>query len=215
MNCFYDILINLNDNRVFRFYEWSKKDPIIHIKKIPIFKIKTKDFKILASCNILVQKDFLDSIYKVTESYEKDNKYIDYIALFTDENNSIVLEFNSNGESISRSMLLLDEELDLLEIAHSLKSSSIEYQIINKINQGNTLRQIDELNRILEIEIKTLYKEKNFLKLRYLYNEVVGIDDNNIDKIYNKLLNIINSDLNDDHLKLYNIIKLSYKHLST
>ena len=215
MNYFYDVLINLNDDRVFKFYEWNRDDPIIHLKKIPIIKINTAIFKTIAEYSIKVNRYFLDSIFLTTEYYEKKLTNIEYMALFTDTKNAIVLEFNKNGESIARSSLLLEAELDLLEISQSLKRTNLDFKKLNKINMSHGIRQLEDLNRVLEIEINTLYEMKNKSKLRYLYNEITGKDEDNIEVLYKAFLNILQSDFNDNHFKLYNIIKLSYKRLST
>ena len=215
MNYFYDLLINLNDDEAFKFYEWNKNDNIIHLKKIPVFKITNKDLKIFLSYNIQVEQDFLNLIKNKTESYEQNSEPIMYMALFTDENNSILLEFNSQGKSIYRSSLLLEEELDLLEISYSLKKESLSYEKLEKLAVKDEIRQVREANRFLSLEINSLYEEENFSKLRYLYNEIFNEDSNNLEEIHTKLLDLIKSDFQESHLKLLKIIELSYKHLST
>ena len=42
MNYIYDILINLQKN-LYDFYEWNLSDDIMHVRKIPLIKIKTCD----------------------------------------------------------------------------------------------------------------------------------------------------------------------------
>lgn len=214
MNYFYDLLINLNDNEAYKFYEWNKDDEIIHLKKVPVFKISSRDLNNLMRYRIKIAKAFLELIYNRTENYDQNLKYIEYMALFTDENNSILLEFNSEGESIYRSYLLLEEELDLMEISYSLPREEISYTKLNNLNTLKDTRQIRDLQKFLEIEVNTLHDQKDTLKMRYLYNEITNKDESDQDKLYDCLINIIKSDFNNNHLKLYNIIKLSYKHLS-
>ena len=214
MNYFYDLLINLNDEVAYRFFEWNKDDNIIHLKKIPIFKISHHDLKTFLNYNIQVDQDFLDSIYNKTESYEKKAKYILYMALFTDENNTIVIEFNEKGKSIARSYLLLEEELDLLEMAYTLKKEEISYQKLKPIIQDNEVRQIREMQKFLNVEIDSLYEEKNLPKMRYLYNEILSEDEKDFEKLYQGLKKVIQSEFSDYHLRLLEIIKLSYNHLS-
>ncbi len=215
MNFFYDLLINLNDSVAFKFYEWSKDDSFIHLKKTPIFKINTKDLKVFLTYNIKVEQNFLDLIYNKTESYDPNNKLIEYMALFSDEHNCLLIEFDKEGNSIYRSGLLLEEELDVLEISYSLKKETINYEKKEPLNISSDLRQVRKVKHFLELEIKTLYQEKNISKLRYLYNEVLNQDNNDLESIYQTLINIIKSDFNESHLKLLEIVKLSYKHLST
>ena len=38
MTYIYDILLNFNEE-YYEFYDWNKEDTIVHIKKIPIYKI--------------------------------------------------------------------------------------------------------------------------------------------------------------------------------
>ena len=212
MNYFYDLLINLSDDVPYNFFEWNKNDDIMHLKKIPVFKINTNDLKNFLSFNIKVGEEFLKDIENKTEGYDKN--LIKYMALFTDNNNSLVLEFNEDGKAIARSKLLLEEQLDLMEIAYSLKRITINYKKLDLINQNDELRQIKELKHFLNLEIKTLYENNNLSKLRYLYNEVFNQDNKDLLSIYKDLKKEINKQFNENHLKLIDIIKLSYKHLS-
>ena len=215
MKYFYDVLVNMNDERTLFFYEWDKNDDIIHLKKIPVFKTNTKDLKNMLLYNISVNESFLSMIHKKTETYDDKNKIIDYMALFTDSNSSIVLEFNADGTSICRSNLLLEEELDLIELSYSLKKEKINYTKKEKIIRNESIRQVEKLQNFLKIELDTLMCNKNILKMRYLYNEVTDKDESDINHLYKKLLDIIKSDFNESHLHLYDLIKLSYKHLSS
>lgn len=213
MNYFYDLLINLNDDKAYEFYEWDQNDSIIHLKRVPIIKLNTLDFQNLLLNQIMVNQEFLDLIYNKTESYDKCSKF-DYMCLFTDENSSLIIEFNKEGKSICRSKILLEEELDLLEIAYSLPKESIDYICTEKIENDLQLRQEIKIKKFLITEINTLYDEKNKKKLIYLYKEVTNQDENNIDVIKNYLIDFIKKDFEESHLKLYEIIKLSYKKLS-
>lgn len=42
MNYMYDVLLNFNDFP-YDIFEWNKDDKINHIRKIPLFKLKTTD----------------------------------------------------------------------------------------------------------------------------------------------------------------------------
>ena len=61
MTYIYDILVNFSDN-LYEFYEWNKKDKIIHIKRIPLIKVKSKVMEELCFNNIKVDKKFLELI---------------------------------------------------------------------------------------------------------------------------------------------------------
>ena len=215
MNYFYDLLVNLNDENAYFFYEWDKNDNIIHLKKIPIIKIDHDDFKNFISSQIIVEQSFLNLIYNKTETYDKEAKFVEYMALLTDGNNSIVIEFNNIGLSISRSYLLLEEELDLLELAYSLPKDEFSYKMTYKIVKRNGIRQEENIRNFLLREIDTLYNDKNKEKLKYLYNEMTNSVLYDLDELRDKFISTIKKDFNKSHLNVYEIIKLSYNGLST
>ena len=82
----YDIVLNLLDgNRIYEPFEWSNKDNIEHIKKIPMVRISSNFLSDIILNNVTVNKDFLQSIYRKAEVYsDKDTNVIDYACLFTD-----------------------------------------------------------------------------------------------------------------------------------
>ena len=51
MNYYYDIILNWNEGQEYEFYEWNDTDYLELIKKIPLIKIKHKDF-----LNVLTNK---------------------------------------------------------------------------------------------------------------------------------------------------------------
>lgn len=212
MNYFYDLLVNLNE-RLYEFYEWEKDDEIIHLKKIPIFKISKEDLLSFTNNDIKVNKEFIQSIHQKAESYEK-NTDINNIVLFANNIGTLVLEFDKQGNSIYRSKLLLEEELEVLEYLYSLKLTKIDYQIVKPLRHNNEIRQIRHIKRFIETEINSLCQNHNISKLKYLYSEITSNNCENFEKIKKELDDIIKSDFSYSHLKLYNIIKLSYKHLS-
>ena len=61
----YDILLNFKNN-FFDFFEWNKSDDIVHIRKIPIIKIKSEDlFNIKNNC-VKIDNSFLEKIENKT-----------------------------------------------------------------------------------------------------------------------------------------------------
>ena len=68
MNYMYDVLLNFNDFP-YDIFEWNKDDKINHIRKIPLFKLKTADLSNLINKNVRLDNDFLNKIYKKTELY--------------------------------------------------------------------------------------------------------------------------------------------------
>ena len=51
MNYIYDILLNFK-KEFFEFYEWNLNDDIIHIRKIPVFKVRKNQLYDFKNCNL-------------------------------------------------------------------------------------------------------------------------------------------------------------------
>ena len=82
----YDILVNLIDSeRVYEFFEWSTKDDIEHIKKIPLVKVSSHFLDNAIKHTIVIENELLNDIYQKTEVYHKDKvSVIDYVCLILD-----------------------------------------------------------------------------------------------------------------------------------
>ena len=91
-----------------------------------------------------------------------------------------------------------------------MKDTDIKYEIIEKLQIDNTLRQISEAKKLILLEINHLYQEKEIAKLKYLYYEYKKENVDNMEYIYESILKDINGSFNEEILKLYYIIKLSY-----
>jgi len=211
MNFFYDIILNWSEDNAYLFYEWCDTDPLELTKKIPLVKIKHKAFLDIASNKIRVDGEFLNLIKDKTiisgRSIVNDVKYA---CLFTDNKNVRAIEFNQEGESVSFSNLLIDDELNVLEVAYDIKETPFNYEIISKNLSSKVLRQELDAKKLINLEINSLYDNKDFAKLRYLYYEYKKETLDNIEEIYNNIKDSIDNNFNEDILKLYYIIKLSY-----
>lgn len=211
MNYYYDIILNWSENIPYSFYEWNDFDYLELIKKIPFIRIKHKNLIDIWSNNIKISPEVLNNIKdKTLVSGKVSICKIDYACLFTDNKNVIAIEFNEKGESINRSKLLIDDEMNALEVSYSLKEEEIEYEILKKIEEEKTLRQISEAKKLISLEINNLYKNKELSKLRYLFYEYKGEKSEDINKIYNTLNEELESNFNEDFFRIYDIIKLSY-----
>ena len=211
MNYYYDIILNWNEENAYEFYEWNDFDYLELIKKIPLIKVKHKTFLDLTENIVKVDSDFLELIKEKTLVSDRKNlKKIEYACLFTDTKNAIAIEFNEEGVSISRSKLLVDDELNVLEVIYGIKETNINMEAIRKIKIDNTLRQIKEAQKLILMEINNLYQKKEIDKLRYLYYEYKKENIDDINYIYESIKNDFKKDFNEDILKLYYIIKISY-----
>ena len=211
MNYYYDCLLNWNEQEAYEFYEWNDYDYLELIKKIPLVKVKHKVLLDFIQNSVKVDKEFLEMIKDKTLVSDKKNfKRIEYASLFTDTKNVIALEFNEEGLSISRSNLLIDDDLNILEVIYGIKETTFDYEIIKKIEMNQTLRQEKEAKKLILLEINNLYQNKEIDKLKYLYYEYKKENINDIDYIYEQIKNDLERKIDQDILKLYHIIKLSY-----
>ena len=93
---------------------------------------------------------------------------------------------------------------------YGMKEINLNIEILEKIEETNTIRQIEEARKMIELEIKNLYEQKDKNKLKYLYYEYKKEKTDDISYIYESIMNDCHTKFNEDILKLYYIIKLSY-----
>ena len=192
------------------------KDNLEHIKRMPLFKIDPNLFDNILDYDFKVDEEFLNKINNLGEKYTNTSvEKISYSSIFTDGVRAIAIEFSEEGESVYRSRLLLDEEQDVIIISNKL----LEYKLNiirgrKRINQKFITRLESDIKKLLTIEIKNSYKNGNFDKLKYLYFEFFGKEQDNIDIAYKKLIESIDKEINYNHNKLYEVIKLSYQNKS-
>jgi len=213
----YDMILNwIDGDKVYEFFEWELSDNIEHIKRIPLFKVDTKLFDEISCYDFEVDQDFLSKIYNLTEQYTNDKiEKIKYATIFTDGVRATAIEFDDNGLSTFRSRLLLDEEQDVIILSNKL--SCYELNIVEKRKKNDdmfTTRLEQNIKKMLTIEINDTYKKGNFDKLKYLYFEFFGKEQDDMDVMHKNLLSSIEKEINYNHNKLYEVIKLSYQNKS-
>ena len=216
MTYIYDILLNFN-NDFYEFYEWEKSDNIIHIKKIPIYKVNTNFLEDLIVKKIIIDDPIKFEILNKTELFDnKKNKTIKSACLFTDTYRIIGVLLNEDGLVTKISDLLLDEAADTIEIAKRCKLVSITYNIIGTKKSYNFLtRKEVKIKKYLCKEIKNAYLENDITKLEYLYFEYFDKISSNQEKICEELLETFKLELTSKHMKLYELVKLANtKHLT-
>ncbi len=199
----YDILLNFKDE-LYDFYDWNKNDNIIHIRKIPLIKIKEKDLVNIKNNNVKFDEETLNQIKDKAEIFTpKISKKIEYMTLLSDGNYVIGLQIE--GKKIKKSSLLIDEELDILEDVNNLDFMNINYKIINKgINNELKTRKQRETEKFIKKGINKIKNDEE--KLKYLYYECFDKKEENKEKILHKMLNNINN--LDVNKKIYNFLKL-------
>lgn len=212
MTYIYDILVNFS-SELYEFYEWSKKDKLIHLKKIPIIKVKSKVMDDLCFNNIKIDKKVLNLIFNMTEKY--DFKKIKYASIFTDGERVLTIEFNEKGEIKNRSKLLLEDEDEVNNYILRCETTDIDYKVLNKYNYMNNLtRKESNIRNILLKDLKISYKKANYQKISYMYFEFFNKKKDNIEDMYNELLESITNNFNKNHLELYNVLLLEMGKIS-
>jgi len=204
MNYIYDLLLNFNE-KIYDFYDWNKTDKIIHIKKIPIFKISSSKMNIIKNNKISFEDSFLEKIYRKTEEFmNRKNKYIDYACLFTDGLEVIGININ---KKITYSKLLIDEEAEVINMSLHMNEKNIEIKTIGKKEKElfKTRKEIEQINETKNIFNKIL-KENNDEKLKYLYYECFDKKTDSVNEIIDTFnLEIENKNIINKINNFYNI----------
>lgn len=201
MNYIYDIYLNLNET-LYDFFDWNKNDKLIHIKKIPVIKVNEEIMKTLFHYNIKIDKELLIQIYNKTEIWNM-NENINYCSLFASNTDIIAIYFNEDGNSIKKSGLFIDEELEVLEITNKLNEKNLNFTILNKQkNIFKTRKQIKEENFITK-ELKNM--EDN--RLNYIYFECFGKREKNKKIILDNIKKLQKN--SKVYKNLYDILKLT------
>lgn len=168
MNYVYDILVNFNEN-LYDFYDWNLNDPVTHIRRIPIYKVTSKQFYEIKNYQVKFDSKFLEAIKNRTEFFSGRNiKIMKYAFLLTDGLDIMGIFI---GDSIKYTSLQMDEELDILE-DFRFKESHLDYQITSAKNAMilKTRYQIEQINKMRQ-KLNDLIKENNISKIQYIYYE--------------------------------------------
>lgn len=208
MHFYFDLLVNL-DETMWEFYEWDKNDNIVLIKKIPILKINENDFKTIYSNNGSIDQNFLEKYQNKTiiKGFKKNSTML----LLTTGKNCLVIEINKKGNIITRSKLMIEDEINCLEKAKIFKEVKIPFKKNNKIIFRKDFRQGEKEKKIIKTELKTLYNNKNLLKCSYLYYEWFGILENDFEKMLTKCFKELEKPYSLKIHHISNLIKISYK----
>lgn len=208
MNYVYDLVLNYCDlNHFYEFYEWDSMDELTYIQEIPIFRIHDFQMNDLLNSYFKISPDFLKKIYKKTVTIQG---VIPYSVLFTDSFRTYAFQFDNDGSLIKKSSLLIDEEGDVMEEVGHLELISLDYEIIKKCSYISFFtRHEKKIQSYLLDEIKSLYENKNYDEIDFLYQEYFSEDKSIYEKYY-YLMDQIQNHYCQDYSRLYDIIKLTY-----
>ena len=138
MNFYYDILVNLEED-FYEFYEWEKNDPIIAIKKTPLFKVNHKVIVDFLTYDITLDEELTINILEKTICKNQKEKL--NALLISDTKTSLFVEVNDKGQVIFKSKLLVEDENNINEIVNALKESDLKYHVGKKVFKNKLLRQ--------------------------------------------------------------------------
>lgn len=209
----YDILLNFKINEIIDFFDWDILDDIYYVKKIPIFRVNSKLIKDLFNKKVVLDELFVNKIFNKTD-YKSDDKNKDnYLCLLSDAKNVIGIKLQEDGELIGLSVLLPEDEIEVLTIVDQVDLSRINYYIKKDKNLScNFLtRNESKIQKNLINEIENLYTKNEIDKLSYYYYECFNMQGDSKDDIYKELMSSIVNNFNIKHVKLYELIKLSYQ----
>lgn len=210
MYYYYDILLNFQDDRIlYEFYEWEESDDIDFVKKMPLFRISTSNLKDLLKYKVKFSMELLNEIKNKT-ILKSSSKNLKNTFLVCDTKDALAIELNNEGVVISRSKLLLADEINLNEIMFTMKESKLKYEKLEKYEKRKEIRQIEKIKKLINCEINTLYESKNLSKLKYLYYEWFNTLIDDIDKIYSDMKSDLNHSFNENQEEIYYLIKKSY-----
>lgn len=206
MNYVYDILLNFQA-LAYEFYDWNVNDHIMHIRKIPIFRVTSQVLNKMISTNFSVTPEFLKKISNRTEVFTNKNvKIMKFTCLFSDAKDVIAVSFSNNGLKEKSSKLLLDEREDILQICENIELFNIEIKEGKKIiKEKFKTRQEQEIYNYIQKEMK----KNNYDRLKYTYLECFNQEEIEYDKIVEKIKKVLNNNWDDYYMQVYNILKLS------
>ena len=205
MNFIYDIVLNFN-KEYYNFFEWNKKDNIINIKKIPLFMVSNNVFNNMKCDIVKVSSDFINMIKDKTYIYSKKESVIS--CLISNGKEVIGVMFDTEGNVIKRSSLLLDEEEEVLDEVYDENVFDINIVSVKKRKINNVNRvQKDKSNYLL----RYIKKENNTLNLKYLYYDYFEEEEEDIVKIKDRLNYEITNNYNKKLSKLYDTVQIFNK----
>lgn len=200
MQYYYDVLGNFSEY-ILKFYEWESDDDIVNIKKIPFIKISKEDMRVLLSYSVILE---MESI--VRNSKDKTN----YL-LFSTGCDALMVELNQEGKIIYYSSLLIEDELEVNELAHNMNTIKLKFKVLDKIKSLSDYRQGEKAKNLIVHELKKIRDNDNKDECLYYYYEWFHVSTDDYDKAIKKMFLEIKKPFNKDMERIEKLIRLSYK----
>ncbi len=210
MNYVYDLLLNFKEE-YYDFYDWNIKDVLDHIRRIPIFKVSTETMKDFLNYDLYLDKTFLDQIENEAEIFiGRRVKKMKYTFLITDSRKVLAIKVKENKLYLSD--LLMDEEEAAMELIPILPFSEIKYEKIRySPKQRLKTRKEVEFEKQLDRELKSLMKEENEEKLKYIYYECFDKKEDKRETILEDIQNELNINFYNFSKKLAHFLKITQR----
>lgn len=207
MNYIYDILLNFHDT-LYDFYDWNLNDNIINVRKIPLFKIPSNQFKEIKENVVKFELNFLKKIQNRTELFSsKDIKYLEYCFLLCDGVEVLAILLKNN--IVQKSRLLVDEELEVLEVVTRLKEEDMSYQISKRDKYvGFKTRREQDMEKMIRKNLKKLKEDKDLDLLKYIYYECFNEKEENKEKMLLRLEYTLEKNFDQIATQLYRFFQL-------
>ena len=200
MQYYYDVLGNFSEY-ILKFYEWESNDDIVNIKKIPFIKISKEDMRVLLSYSVILEMD----------NIVKNNKDKTNYLLFSTGCDALMVELNQEGKIIYYSSLLIEDELEVNELAHSMNTIKLKFKVLDKIKILSDYRQGEKAKNLIFHELKKIRDNDNKDECLYYYYEWFHVSTDDYDKAIKKMFLEIKKPFNKDMERIEKLIRLSYK----
>ena len=193
MNYIYDVLANFQSD-YYDFFEWNKDDTVIRLRKIPIVKVNNKTYYNLKYNKVIVNEDFLNIIENKTEIFNDQGVgFLQYACVLAIDEECFIVKFNSNGQNIYKSSILIDEEMEILEEVQCVKQKGIEYIVCS---EGKSIimtrKEQKNIHKIIN-DINYLFEHGEYDKLNYLYYECFNMKNDNCVLVKDELIRSLNN----------------------
>lgn len=200
MQYYYDVLGNFSEY-ILKFYEWESNDDIVNIKKIPFIKISKEDMRVLLSYSVILEMN----------NIVKNNKDKTNYLLFSTGCDALMVELNQEGKIIYYSSLLIEDELEVNELAHSMNTIKLKFKVLDKIKILSDYRQGEKAKNLIFHELKKIKDNDNKDECLYYYYEWFHVSTDDYDKAIKKMFLEIKKPFNKDMERIEKLIRLSYK----
>lgn len=176
MKYYYDILLNFNEYPI-HYYEWNSQDELERIKKIPVYHVE----------NIVPYIKYHMKIEDMPNQF-----------ILSDGINAVALEL-INGSVAYLSYLSYEDESCVIGIVANLDITNIKYKKGKVRYIPFELRTNMLIKKLLLKEIE----ESSIDFIKYVYYDITGKDNDDIEYMKVFLLDDISKNFNDKYVNLY------------